>query len=69
MDVTKYLALLDQFLTNDIIGSCALAKTIHVMIDRNTKIDVICSIISIISLSFLLYNYQILSVILLYNST
>jgi len=69
MDVTKYLALLDQFLTNDIIGSCALAKTINVMIDRNTKIDVICSIISNVSLSFLLYNYQILSVILLYNST
>ena len=33
MDVTKYLAFLDQFLTNDIIGSCALAKTINVMID------------------------------------
>ena len=36
---------------------------------RSTKIDVICSIISIISLSFLLYDYQVLSLILLYNST
>ena len=33
MDVTKYLALLDQFLTNDIIDSCTLTKTINVMID------------------------------------
>ena len=56
MDVTKYLALLDQFLTKDIIGSCALAKIINVMIDsemsQKQKIDMICSIISTISLSF-----------------
>jgi len=56
MDVTKYLALLDQFLTKDIIGSCALAKILNVMIDsemsQKHKIDMICSIISTISLSF-----------------
>ena len=56
MDVTKYLALLDQFLTKDIIGSCALAKILNVMIDsemsQKQKIDMICSIISTISLSF-----------------
>ena len=56
MDVTKYLALLDQFLTKDIIGLCALAKILNVMIDseisQKQKIDMICSIISTISLSF-----------------
>ena len=59
MDVTKYLALLDQFLqlflTKDIIGSCALAKILNVMIDsemsQKQKIDMICSIISIINLT------------------
>ena len=33
MDVTVFSFSLDQFLTNDIIGSCTLAKTINVMID------------------------------------
>ena len=54
MDVTKYLALLDQFLTKDIIVSCALAKILNVMLYsemyQKHKIDMIYSIISIISL-------------------
>ena len=33
-DVKYFRVLLDQFLTNDIIGSCALAKILDVMIDR-----------------------------------
>ena len=56
MDVTRYLALLDQFLTKDIIGVYALAKILNVMIDsemsQEQKVDMICSIIRIISLSF-----------------
>ena len=31
--VKYFRVLLDQFLTNDIIGSCALAKILDVMID------------------------------------
>ena len=54
MDVTKYLALLDQFLTKDIIGSCALNVMIDSEMSQKQKIDIICSIISTIGLSFLL---------------
>ena len=32
-DVKYFRVLLDQFLTNDIFGSCALAKILDVMID------------------------------------
>ena len=52
MDVTKYLALLDQFLTQDIIGSCALNVMIDSEMSQKQKIDIICSIISTIGLSF-----------------
>ena len=51
MDVTKYLALLDQFLTKDIIGSCALNVMIDSEMSQKQKIDMICSIMSTISLS------------------
>ena len=54
MDVTKYLALLDQFLTKDIIGSCALNVMIDSEMSQKQKIDMICSIMSTISLSLLL---------------
>ena len=52
MDVTKYLALLDQFLTQDIIGSFALNVIIDSEMSQKQKIDIICSIISTIGLSF-----------------
>ena len=51
MDVTKYLALLDQFLTKDIIGLCTLNVMIDSEMSQKQKIDMICSIMSTISLS------------------
>ena len=51
MDVTKYLALLDQCLTKDIIGSCVLNVMIDSEMSQKQKIDMICSVMSTISLS------------------